>query len=91
MCSCLNYSVIEICTNPRVSNYSGRVGYHSLFVAIYQSAVSYRHECLPSVLTFSSLHLVLQAEELDFSIVNEHKKEQATPSQKETSIKNSET
>lgn len=31
---------------PRVSNYLGKVICHSVFVAIYQSAVSCRHERL---------------------------------------------
>lgn len=60
----------------RFSDYWGRAIYHSVLVVIYQSAVSYRHECLLSVVTFNSLRLVLQAEQLYFPIVNEQKKKE---------------
>lgn len=42
--------------------------------AIYQSAVTYRHECRLSVITFISLRFLLQVQLLDFSIVNEQKR-----------------
>lgn len=43
---------------PRVSNYLGRVIYHSVFVAIYQSAVSCRHEwfAIRVYIQFSTFH-----------------------------------